>query len=484
MTTSSDVKDAIVLGFGGGGVAAALALAEGGAKVIAFEKMSVPGGLTNHIEGTYAAESEILLRRNIKATRDEGFRELMNYSHWRADPDLVRTIVDRSGETISWLEQHGVPFAEPTAEWFGGPRVWHLFNRFGSDMIEALVPHAVARGVEIHYETAAKGLLRKGHGPVTGVVVENREGARREVRAKAFIIATGGYADNKEWVRKYSGRTLDENIFCAVPYNKIGEGIQMAWETGAAEEGADVLLLGNPALPGFPPASCVFAACNQPILWTNRNGVRFCDEATLNMVYNGNASLRQPGGVVFTVFDGDTKRYWEEFGCMNVGNYTAPRTRLTKLDEEISEGIQRGRADILVADSIDELANKMGVDKGAFKQTVAEYNGFCTKGHDDRYDKDQRYLRPVKTPKFYAFRCVSQFLGTMGGIKINERTEVLDNNRNVIPGLYAVGNDAGGMYGDSYCVLTPGIASAFAINGGRIGAENALNYIRTAGGRG
>lgn len=478
METGINVKDVIVVGFGGGGVAAALALAEGGAKVIAFEKMLVPGGLTNFIEGTYAAESEILLKRNIKATRDEGFRELMDYSHWRANPNLVRAIVNKSGDTISWLETYGVPFEEPSADFFGGPRVWHLFRGFGSAMIHALLPHALAKGVEIHYETAVKKLLRKGDGPVTGVVVEDKEGKQREVQANAVIIATGGYGNNKEWVKKYTGRNLDEDIVCAVPYNKIGEGIKMAWEAGASEEGTGVLLLGPGTIPGLPPVSHLNAASAQPTLWINRNGVRFCDETIiLNMIHAGNALLRQPGGIVFTIFDGDMKRHWEEFGGLNFGNYLPARTRLAKLDEEITASIQQGSPYVFAADTLDELADKIGVDKAAFKKTVEEYNGFCAKGHDDRYDKDQMYLRPVRTPKFYAFKCMPQFLGTMGGIKINERTEVLDNSQKVIPGLYAVGNDAGGMYGDSYCVITSGIASAFAINGGRIAAENALKYI-------
>jgi fumarate reductase flavoprotein subunit len=133
---------------------------------------------------------------------------------------------------------------------------------------------------------------------------------------------------------------------------------------------------------------------------------------------------------------------------------------------------------VFVAETLDELARKMGIDGPALQKTVEEYNGFCAKGHDDQFAKEPVYLRPVRTPKFYGFKCYTDFLCTCGGIRINEKTEVLDGNDEVISGLYAVGCDAGGMYGDSYDVVASGIGSSFALNSGRIAGENALKYAR------
>jgi fumarate reductase flavoprotein subunit len=110
--------------------------------------------------------------------------------------------------------------------------------------------------------------------------------------------------------------------------------------------------------------------------------------------------------------------------------------------------------------------------------TVDEYNGYCEKGHDDLFVKDPKYLRPIKEPKYYAIRARTVFLGTMGGIKINHRMEVMDKKGNVIPGLYAAGYDAGGMYGDSYSIgNSSGLSSSFATNSGRIAGKNALKLI-------
>jgi fumarate reductase flavoprotein subunit len=122
----------------------------------------------------------------------------------------------------------------------------------------------------------------------------------------------------------------------------------------------------------------------------------------------------------------------------------------------------------------------MKVDPGVLKSTVDEYNGFCDKKHDDLFAKDPRYLRPLKGPKFYAVKAHTVFLGTMGGIKINHNTEVIDKKEAVIPGLYAAGFDAGGMYGDSYHIsVASGSSSGFAVNSGRIAGKSILNYIKT-----
>ncbi len=474
-----EANDVVVAGAGGAGLAAALALSEGGAKVVIFEKMPFAGGSFLFVEGTFAVESEMQRKRNIKVTRDEAFRGMMEYSHWRANPALVRAFVDKSASTIDWLEEQGVEFTEPTGTWLGGPRTWHLFKGLGGPAINALATHAIKKGVEIRYETAVKHLLRQGNGPVTGIIAEDKTGKRINVKAKAVIIATGGYPNNKEWIKKYSGFDLEVNLFPLGRYDKTGEGIQMAWEAGAAEEGMGVIHLNIGSPPKIGARSHIWGAVGQPTLWVNQFGVRYCDEAIVeNIAFAGNAMAKQKGGCDFRIFDEETKIRLVENGGLGVGMYLPPGTPLTELDSKIKNAIEKKNPCVFVASSIDELAKKMGVDRTVFKRTVEEYNRFCEKGHDDRFAKDPEYLRPVKTPRFYGFKCYMNFLGTLGGIKINEMTEVLDKNGNVISGLYAVGNDAGGLYGDSYDVITSGASSGFALNSGRIAGENARMYIR------
>jgi fumarate reductase flavoprotein subunit len=474
-----ETKEVIVAGAGGAGLAAALTLAEGGAKVVALEKMPFAGGSFLFVEGTFAVESEMQRKRNIKVTRDEAFRGIMEYSHWKANAALVRAFIDKSASTIGWLEKQGIEFTEPTGTWLGGPRTWHLFKGLGGPMINVLVANAVKKGIEVRYETTVKRLLREGNGPVLGAVVEDKTGKQMKVEAKAVIIATGGYPNNKEWIKKYSGFDLEVNLFPLGRYDKTGEGIQMAWEAGAAEEGVGVIHLNIGSPPQIGARSHIWGAVGQPTLWVNQDGVRFCDESIVeNIAYAGNAMSKQKGGYVFRIFDEETKIQLVEDGGIGVGMYVPPRTPLTDLDAKIKAALEKKNPYVFVADTLDELANKMGLDRSVFKKTVEEYNRFCEKGHDDQFAKNPEYLHPVKIPRFYAFKCYMNFLGTLGGIKINEKTEVLDRSEKVIPGLYAVGNDAGGLYGDSYDVIASGASSGFALNSGRIAGENALRYIR------
>jgi fumarate reductase flavoprotein subunit len=111
------------------------------------------------------------------------------------------------------------------------------------------------------------------------------------------------------------------------------------------------------------------------------------------------------------------------------------------------------------------------------KATVDEYNEHCGKGFDPIFNKSHRLLRPIKTPRFYAGKQLPGAYGSLGGIKINHRTEVLDKDWTKIPGLYAAGTDACSIYGDTYVFILPGITMGFALNSGRIAGENAAEYV-------
>ncbi len=474
--------DAVIAGAGGSGLAAALTLAEGGARVALFEKMRLPGGSSRFPEGMFAAESSMQHQKNIRVTKDEAFKDIMEYSHWRANAPLVRAFVDKSAATVDWLEERGVRFIEPSSFWPGAPRTWHLFKGYGAAMIKVLLGRCREKGVELRCRVAVKRLLRDGEGSVAGVVVQ--EGPRGEVTvpAKAVVIATGGYANSGELLKRYTGLDLRKNLFPLGNTEKHGEGIRMAWDAGAAEEGMGVLnfSFGGPVGPGIRPAGHISAAVRQPELWVNSDGLRFCDEGIVhNSIYCGNATARQKGGYVFRIFDdGARRRYIEKGIDVGVGTFVPPGTPLNRFDRELNDAVEKGNRNVFVAGELDGLAARMGVDGKVFQATVGRYNRFCEQGYDEEFAKERCYLRPVRTPPFYAFKCYIDFTGTNGGIRINERTEVVDRGGDVIPGLYAVGNDAGGLYGDSYDMIAAGAAIGFALISGRMAGEHGLAYIR------
>ena len=123
--------DMAIIGCGGSGLTAGLTAAYGGAKVTILEKMPFAGGTSNFPEGIFAVESEMQRAINIGITKDEVFKIMMDYSHWRANAQLVRAIIDKSPDTIAWLQNMGVELIRPAAIFPKGPETWHLFKGMG-----------------------------------------------------------------------------------------------------------------------------------------------------------------------------------------------------------------------------------------------------------------------------------------------------------------------------------------------------------------
>jgi fumarate reductase flavoprotein subunit len=477
ITTQTDI---VVVGSGAAGLTAALTAAGGGAKVIIFEKERSPGGTSNFLQGTFAVESDMQRERFIMYSRDEAFKNIMEYSHWIANPRLVRAIVNESAGTIAWLQKRGVVFSDATINMPDSPRTYHVIKGNGEALVKTLTTRAKERGVDIRLATPVKRIFKQGD-RIAGAIAE-ADGEEIQASTKAIIIASGGYANNKEWIKKYTGFDLGVNLMPVGNVDKTGDGIRMAWEAGAAEEGKSLLELyrAGPAGPDFNMGNQIEFAVVQPDLWVDPRGERFCDESICfydSSVGNANSKFKE--GYSWSIFDdGIIKRMLERGVDKNVAIDSMPGTKPTDINREIKAAVDRKSTEVCEADSIETLASKMGVSPTVLKSTVDEYNAACEKKYDEQFAKDPRYLWPIIGPKYYAVKARTVFLGTMGGIKINEKTEVIDKKDAVMPGLYAAGFDAGGMYGDSYPIkCSSGLASAFALNSGRIAGKSALKFL-------
>ena len=479
-TTEKLRFDLAVIGSGVSGLSAALTAAEGGARVILFEKQRSFGGTSNFFEGTFAVESELQREKYITYSRDEAFKAIMEYSHWRANARLVRAIVDESAETISWLLHQGVAFSDITINMPDEPRTYHVPNGRGEAIVKVLVEKAKEMGVDMRPAAPVKKIFKEGN-MIKGVIFE-AEDEEKHAQAGAVMIASGGYTNNKAWIKKYTGFDLEINLIPFGNVDKVGDGIRMAWEVGAAEEGVDVLELYRigPLGPHFSQKSPIELIAIQPDLWVNQQGERFCDEGIAFYETSvGNANARHKEGYTYSIFDESIKQQVIEKGTVkSEGQDKPPGTRPVDFDKEFQAALKEGSTEIFEADSLEELAKKINIEPAVLNSTVDEYNRFCAKGHDDLFAKDPRYLRPLVRPKFYAVKAHTVSLGTIGGIKINHRMEVVDKKGNIIPGLYAGGYDAGGMYGDSYSIReSSGLSSAFAMNSGRIAGKNVLKFL-------
>ena len=200
------------------------------------------------------------------------------------------------------------------------------------------------------------------------------------------------------------------------------------------------------------------------------------EEIMGNPSFIASAVARQKNGCAFIIFDEATKKDYMETGFDFTPDNLVGFTKAGKFDAEIKQALEQGNNNIFIADSLEEMASKTGINQDNLMKTVDEYNRVCETGRDELFHKNPRYLRPVKQPQFYAGKLFPNTIGSLGGIKINYRTEVLNKDDEVIPGLYAAGLDANSIYGDSYAFLLPGNTMGFAINSGRIAGENAAKF--------
>ena len=215
-------------------------------------------------------------------------------------------------------------------------------------------------------------------------------------------------------------------------------------------------------------------------IWINKRGNRFADETiTFRPTESGNVVNRQPDKCSFVLLDQKLKKKIEEEGFLKGGVHGAHIP--TGVNNKIwSRTFKRKppKGGVKISNSWEEIAQWAGVPSETLKTTVEEYNRFCDQGYDAVYNKDRRYLQALRTPPYYAIRCYLACLDSIGGIKINHHMEVLNRRDNPFPGLYAGGDCAGGWESNTYCILLPGSALGFAINSGRMAAENAIKFLR------
>ena len=473
--------DVIVVAGGASGLAATCAAVQRGAKVITFEKGATTGGTANMGMGPFGVESRLQRAKMMGPTRDQAFQAFMDYTHWRVDAQLVRAYIDKSASTIGWLEDLGVEFVEPAAYFPGGAFTWHIVKpavgkpgpMAASAMFKALTDKAKEMGAQIMMQTAVKKLMKQGN-KVVGVIAESQAGEQIQATAKAVIICTGGFGDNPDMIKKFGGGyEWGKDLWSFRIPGMNGDGIRMAWEAGSAPTEMSMEMIYM--MPGeFDPR--LGETFRQPHLMVNLQGERFFNEGIMyNTTFTGNAIARQKNRMAFVVFDDNIKKHMETVGYDHL-SVVFPFTKVDDLDGLIKTAQDGGYKAIFTADSLDELASKTGIDPEGLKKTVEEYNDHCDKGYDPVYNKEHEFLRPVRAPKFYAAQFFPSAYGSLGGIKINYKMEVVAKDWQIIPGLYAAGTDACSIFGDSYPFILPGNTMGFALNSGRIAGENSAAY--------
>ncbi len=474
--------DVGIIAAGPAGLAAAITVAERGGTAVVFEKAPIVGGTANMGMGPFGVESRIQKRFMITLTKEEAFKKFMDYTHWAVDARLVRNYFWKSGETIDWLEDMGVVFEGPQKYHGDSEYTWHVVQpdgggkagpRAASAMTRVMHERAVEMGVEFLLETPAKKILKQD-GKVCGILAEDKNGEEVQLDCGAVIIATGGFGDNPEMIRAEVGYEWGKDLFSMRSPGVSGDGLRMAWEAGAARAHMEMeRIMGCP----LPDSSGLKVPFNQPNLMVNAQGERFCDEGiSINGAVCANAVHRQPGHMAYMILTDTIVKHYRRNGMdfasgVQSGDFTRDfDARAMAAEAEVPQYLK-------CADSLEELAEKLGVPADTFLQTVADYNEACDQNFDDLFCKERRYLRPIRGKRFYAAARFPGAYGSLGGIRVNHRLEVEDEDFRRIDGLYAAGSDVCDLYAGTYLYDLPGNTMGFAVNSGRMAAENATDYV-------
>ncbi len=474
--------DIVVIAAGPSGLAAAVQAAEDGASVIVLEKTANVGGAANMGMGPLGIGTKYQKAAMIDITVEKAFNMFMDYTHYMVDGRLVKRYFEQSAETIEWLEDMGVEFEGAFKYFPKSEATWHIVKtdsgigpRAASFMVKAMHKKALDLGVEFLFETPAKKVLIED-GKVCGVLATDNTGAEVKIDCKAAVICTGGAGSNPEFIKEQTGFTSGKDMFNFAIPGLVGDGIKMAWEAGGAKVPvrieAAAMVLGCEGLPGS--VTNVFF---QPNLLVNKFGKRVINEEEMqNTTHLSNVASKQKDRECFSIVDSTIVKDYVRNG-VDVVNLVRANPDVSDFFEGIKIAQENGTTEIFVADTIEELAEKTGINVDNLVETVENYNEYC-ETRDEEFFKDHKYMRELRKAPYYCAKIAPGGYGTVGGIKINENCEVLKENFDTVEGLYAAGADACNIYDDSYMFLLPGNSMGFAVNTGRIAALSAVENLQ------
>lgn len=474
--------DVVIIGAGGAGLSAALTASQGGGTVVLIEKNAAVGGSANFAEGIFGVESSLQRFRRIEYTKDEIFIDEMGHAQWGSNAPLVRRFQNESAKTIDWLIENGVPFEGPSNNFHVNNPTWHLIDGHGAKLVSVLSNKIRAeKNIKLLMETRGMSLIVE-KGKVVGAVAEDADGEKYTIRAKgAVIICTGGFADNREMLDKYTNAKPD--TYAVAPINKTGDGINMLLGLGAVTEdiGSLQYVVGKYNEPGKPRLNVgdwldIAVLTLQPRnVWVNGFGERFASEGIgVDFSMHSNAVYRQLAS--WSIFDESLKNYYKEKGPDGgFGVIRRAAVPIPNLDEQWNSAAKT-ETTTMVKGNLNQIAKIMGIPAATLKKTLEDYNKNAEKNIDPEFAKEPRWLTPLNlNGTLYAVRMKEAMLTTVGGIRVNKMLQPLDENDKPFQGVFVAGNDVGGMYFNTYTLAkASGSTFGFAVNSGRMAAMQAL----------
>ena len=462
--------DVVVVGAGGAGMTAAITAAAEGKTVVILESQSMVGGNSVRATGgmnagktVYQDENEFGESAGVEKTLKTAAEKYADNEtitalaktvseQWAAyqanptgyfdsvelmeldtmiggkginDPELVETLCANSADAIDWLDEHGITLHNVSS--FGGASVKRIHRpvnaegktvSVGSYMIPLLQENCEKAGVKMMLDTTATEILTDANGAAVGVKATGASGETVTVNAKAVVLATGGFGANLDMVVKYKPEL--KGFMTTNAPGIQGQGIEMAQAIGAATVDMDQIQI-HPTVEANTAALITEGLRGDGAILINEEGQRFIDEVGTRDVVSA-AEIAQTGSYSWLVVD----------------------QAMADASSVIQGYIKKGYT--VTGSTYEELGKAMGVDAAAFAETMEKWNGYVEAKNDPDFGRTS-FANPLNTAPYCAVKVTAGVHHTMGGLKINANTEVLNEKGEVIPGLFAAGEVTGGVHG-------------------------------------
>lgn len=442
--------DLLIVGGGVAGLTAAIEAADQGVEnILVVEKLGYLGGSAFVSEGILGGyETQITKALDLHVAPEDMYQDQMREKEYNLDPELTWITTQKSGETIDWLIDHiGVPFEQDviTKDGYGSYRTIHLVEGGGSGMRQPYAQALEARPqVTVELNSRATQLVVE-EGQVAGALVE-QEGVTTAIKAGAVILCTGGYSTNREL---FSQLHPANRVFQESPMpGSTGDGLIMATAIGAAVNNVDQLQVYLREYDDMRSQTPYMYN-----IYVGLEGKRFMDEKRTPQTYN----------------QANRDALIMQYGRDGVDYFYALNDHAAMTQYGLVEDAQT-RPGVTIADTLDELAQKIGVDAQGLKDTVAAWNQYVSQGSDPEFGRT-RSLAPIGEGPYYALKTTFFSSVCHGGLVKDDMAQVVRVDGSAIPGLYAAGEVTATTNSNGYTIST-------AITWGRIAAQNAAAYIQ------
>lgn len=414
--------DIVVVGAGGAGLAAAVQAASMGADVIVLEKQGIIGGNTNYSTGGLnAAETSVQQSLGIQDSKQSHFDDTMSGGHFLNDSSLVATLVDKAADAVDWLISLGADMSNVGQLAGSSQKRTHRPNggaAIGPHLMSVLNKAVKNENISIRTRNTVTALIEQD-GKVTGVKVLTSNGAYT-IRAKAVIIATGGFGANLSMIGQYRPDLKD--FHTSNHHGATGDAFQLVAPLQASLVLMDQIQI-HPTGEADSHLLISEAVRGNGSILVNREGVRFANEMWTRDKLS-NAILKQTDRKAFLVFD------------------QSVRLSLSAIENYAQQGL------MTTAETPAQLAEALRLPVATFVETMEKYSIYQAAGVDKDFQrKAEEMPRPLTEAPYYAIVVEPVIHHTMGGIKINSKAEVVDRSGKVIPRLYAAGEVTGGVHG-------------------------------------